>query len=72
MAKHEAKKVTQAQMIYKHLRKSKTITPLVAWTQYGCYRLSSVINRLRKNGHDITTTIKKQGSSSWAVYKLSK
>lgn len=72
MAKHETKKVSQTQMIYRHLKKGQTITPLVAWTRYGCYRLSSVINRLRKKGHDITTTIRKKGSSLWAVYRLSK
>ena len=37
-----------------HLQKHGSITPLDALWEYGCYRLSSVINRLRRD-HIITT-----------------
>lgn len=32
-----------------HLKKEGKITPFDAWWEYGCYRLSVVISRLRKN-----------------------
>ena len=37
-----------------HLQKHGSITPLTALWEYGCYRLSVVISRLRKD-HIITT-----------------
>lgn len=37
-----------------HLQKNGSITPLDALWEYGCYRLSSVINRLRRD-YIITT-----------------
>lgn len=37
-----------------HLQKYGSITPFDAWYEYGCYRLSVVISRLRKH-HIITT-----------------
>lgn len=36
-----------------HLQKHGSITPMDALWEYGCYRLSSVINRLRRD-HIIT------------------
>lgn len=72
MSKKETQKLSKLQLIFAHLRKGRSITPLSAWEKYGCYRLSSVINRLRKKGHEITTTMKKQGENNFAVYRLVK
>ena len=46
---------TQIDSIREHLIKGGTITPLEALHYYGCFRLASVINRLREEGMDIIT-----------------
>ena len=38
-----------------HLKQGRTLTPAQAITWFNCYRLSAVINRLRKQGYDIVT-----------------
>ena len=40
--------VSQAKNILAHLVQHKTITPLEALNQYGCFRLSAVIFNLKK------------------------
>lgn len=55
-----------------HLHNIGSITPKIAYHQYGNMRLSSDIHRLRKEGHEITTTIKTDGKSVWASYELKK
>lgn len=75
MSKHESltkRKITQTENIVNHLRKKGSITPLKAWEAYGCYRLSSVINRLRKKGLQIITEIIRRKDSIHAKYKLIK
>lgn len=50
--------MTQLSAIKGHLKEGRTITPLQALTDYGCFRLASVVNRLRAEGMDIITNIK--------------
>ena len=38
-----------------HLKQGKTITSLEAQNLFYCFRLSAVIHRLRKAGHEIVT-----------------
>jgi len=38
-----------------HLKQGRTISPVEAINYYDCFRLSAVINRLRKQGYDIVT-----------------
>lgn len=38
-----------------HLKNGKTISQAEAIHHFDCYRLSAVIERLRKQGHDIIT-----------------
>ncbi len=64
-----SKKKTQTERILNWLQKGKSITPLQAWERFGSYRLSSVINRLRKKGHNIVTEIKEYKGSRFANYK---
>lgn len=49
--------MTQKELIREHL-KIEPITPLQALKLYGCFRLASVINRLRNEGHDIIMNIR--------------
>lgn len=46
---------TQLEQILEHLKQGKSITPIEALDLYGCFRLSAVILKLRKQGHDIVT-----------------
>ena len=55
--------------VLKHL-KSATITPLQALDLYGCYRLSSVIHRLRRAGYTIVTYGVETNGSHHAKYEL--
>ena len=48
-------KASQKKMVLAHLQQHGKLTPLDALALYGCYRLSSVIFRLRNDGHDIKT-----------------
>lgn len=43
--------------ILKHLQEKGSITPMEALEQYGCYRLGARVWDLRRDGHDISTTI---------------
>lgn len=46
---------THLEQILEYLKQGKTITQAEAITYFNCYRLSSVIKRLRNVGHDIVT-----------------
>ena len=50
-------KTNQAERILRHLKDYRTIEPMEALGQYGCYRLADVIYRLKKEGHNITTEL---------------
>lgn len=60
--------------IKRWLLKGHGITPLQSWTMFSCYRLSSVIHRLKNNeGMKIETIIHSAGKEySFAEYKLIK
>lgn len=61
----------QKQDIWNHLRKTGNITPLESLDLYGCYRLGSIIHRLRGDGHRIKTIIAKtKKGSQYAKYFL--
>ena len=51
-----------------HLERGNSITPAQAWDKYGCYRLASVINRLRSEGLKIHTEL--SGKEGYAKYYL--
>lgn len=70
-------KLTQKEAVLKHLKKGKSITPIEALNYFGSFRLSSIINRLRKDGIDIVTipvefTSKYGFKSRYAKYKIVK
>lgn len=56
MIDHES---TQRAMILKDLQNGRCITPYDALKRHDCFRLSSIIFRLRKEGYDIKTRQKK-------------
>ena len=65
---------TQEQQILDHLKQGKTITPIEALEQHGCFRLSAVILKLRKSGYEIVTHHERNNSGigSHARYELIK
>ena len=65
---------TQLEQILEHLKQGKSITPIEALEQYGCFRLSAVILKLRKQGYDIVTHHDRNSSGigSHARYELIK
>lgn len=67
------KTLTAHEKIKRWLLKGHGITPLQSWRMFSCYRLSSVIHRLKKEGLSIKTIIHSAGKEySFAEYKLTK
>lgn len=50
---------TKKGKILKHLQQGKVITPYIALSQFGHFRLASCICRLRSEGFNIPTTMMK-------------
>lgn len=71
-------KISQLSMIRSHLQEGKSIDPMEALREYGCYRLGAIIHVLRKNeGLNISTRLvfhkNKYGyTSHYAIYRLVK
>lgn len=63
--------ISQDKNILNHLKK-QSITPLEALQQYGCFRLSAIIYRLKKQGYKIVTAMIYDGRKRWAKYFLIK
>jgi hypothetical protein len=60
---------SQRVMIKRHLLEGYHISPLKALKKYGCFRLSAVVHKLRKEGIKIKTTIA-DGDAPFAIYTL--
>jgi len=58
---------SQRIQILNHLKLGHIITPINALKSYGCFRLASVIHKLRKKGYKIETVTDK---NNYASYKL--
>ena len=56
--------------ILRHLTDGGTITALAALNRYGCFRLAAVIFNLRRDGHDIRTTMITENGKTFARYHL--
>lgn len=70
-------KMSQMSMIRRHLQEGKSIDPMEALREYGCYRLGAIIYRLRREGYEISTKLichkNKYGfTTHYAVYKMIK
>jgi len=64
----ETKKTkSQRMQILNDLKLGYAISPINALQSYGCFRLASVIHRLRKQGYKIETVT---GKNNYASYKL--
>lgn len=62
----------QTSEILIHLIDHEKITPMEALNKYGCFRLASRINDLRREGHDIKTKMVESNGKRFAEYSLTK
>jgi hypothetical protein len=68
-------KMSQLSMIRRHLEEGRSIDPMEALREYGCYRLGAIIFILRREGLNISTRLQchknKFGyTTHYAIYKL--
>lgn len=61
---------TQLQMISEALKKGRKITPRDAYTEFGCFRLASRIDDLRKSGMHVITNHRTENGKTFAEYYL--
>ena len=61
------KKRSQRERIFDHLAAGYSLTPQQALCKFGCFRLASVIYRLRNNGHFI---LNHTDNGKYATYKM--
>ena len=60
-------------MVLEHMREHGSITGAEAWKNFHLYRLSSVIYRLRNEGHEIDTLmVEDESGVKYAKYILTK
>jgi len=66
--------MTQRESILRDLKEGQNITPIDALTQYGCFRLASVIYNLKKEGYNIKKNMisKLSNNGKFASYYLRK
>ena len=68
--------MTQKEDILAHLKKGHSITPLEALSQFGCFRLASVVCKLKNEGYNIKSNIQEiyteEGVKKFARYWIPK
>lgn len=61
--------MSQTDAILGYLKRRRTITPLEALDQLGCYRLAARVNELRAMGHGIETHMVEKNGKRFAQYR---
>jgi hypothetical protein len=61
---------TQCEQILQRLKTGRTLTPVDALNDFGCFRLAARVKDLRDSGHDIVTIRESQGEKVFARYLL--
>ena len=61
---------TQKVNVLNHLKSCKSITPLEALQEYGCFRLADRIFVLRQDGYNIITNNITENGKTFAEYTL--
>lgn len=49
--------MTQKERVLNYLQENSSITPMEAWNRLGVYRLGARVHELRKEGHDIKSSL---------------
>lgn len=60
---------SQKELCLEYLKLYGSVTPLEALSAFNCFRLSSIIFRLRNDGHNISTVLNEDGKP-FAIYTL--
>lgn len=63
---------SKQEKVKRHLQRGKSITGLQAIERFDVYRLSSIINRLRKSPHFMNIKTSLVGDTNYAKYSLIK
>ena len=63
-------KRAQEDRVIDYLATGKGLTPIVALSRFGCFRLGARIHSLRRKGHNIVSKRVKRGDSIVAEYRL--
>lgn len=63
---------SQNDIVLKHLQSGRPLTPLEALEKYGIFRLGARCFDLKKQGHEIVTTMVTKNQKRFAEYKLEK
>lgn len=61
---------TQTSLVLKHMQERGSITPLLALRKFGCMRLASRIDDLKRAGHHINSVMVRRGGKRFAAYSL--
>lgn len=62
--------MNQKKLILTYLQRGNSLTPLEALNMFGSFRLGAVIFELKKEGHNIKTTMVSKGKKHFASYKI--
>lgn len=62
--------LSQGDLILHHLRSGRSINPMEALREFGCFRLGARIYDLRAEGHTINSTPTKVGDKTFSTYSL--
>jgi len=62
--------MSQKDRILAHLKAGRSITPIMALTKFGCFRLAARIDEIRHQGFDVVTSMVADGDRRYAKYKL--
>lgn len=65
-----AVRLTHETQLLRHLREHRSITPMEALEEFGCYRLAARIHDLRTAGHPIHTIMTAHDGDRYAKYIL--
>jgi len=61
---------SQNELILAYLKSGKSITPIEALENFGCFRLGARIFELREQGNDISVETIERGGKRFASYSL--
>jgi len=50
--------MNQTDLVFQHLKREGTITPMEALRLYSCFRLAARIGEIRRDGHHIQTVMR--------------
>jgi hypothetical protein len=56
--------MNQTDLVFQHLKREGTITPMEALRLYSCFRLAARIGEIRQDGHDIQTVMVERSTRS--------